>query len=770
MTNPLHIPLTICYHADQKTLGDRVDALQIATRPARGGASGATNVSIPFFFKRKISLTVGEMEYVRKCQVETRKRLIKAQQDNDSEQYPILWDIRNGRSLYLLILDRIENGRTIRYSEPLKPSVCMAAFLGHRRMLDILKRNGIDLCGMEWGTLNVLFSAILGHRLRLVKRLLSEYPQLRTSRHLFYGNAGSFCAAVGDVRILRFLRAAGLDLKEAHHFPRQAPDDPRQFGSALLFAMREDRRAIAADLVAHAEFCPWQNLGGQFGEGTDSVFVVAVQHLFFDVARIYLANGWLERPETEDAFWKLIRRANGDFDFPAFRFLEAAFPQFNAKRIVRERSQDDLIDSCILRYCGARTEKKDEEDAKVVESAGDVCGAIRHWIEMNRPQMVRFELNNVPEVLPLVWPELEEPIRAAFSIPSEKASPCRRYLFRLARSLDISLFPDDAARLFWEKKCEEPSCRNKPLTMDDVFPYDEGLDDGGPDAGYLHPKDVREKLFRALRVRGAAARRLLDDPEVDPNCELSWNSPFFVQLGYEADWRTYKGWLLRGMEIYWANMDDPGSFELGPTPSIVRHLLPELEHRPWLSKSFSGNTLVQAASFGDINAVKAILNAGCPVNFSRWVPGDEISPLRAALLNGRDTVARFLFARGGMNIRNGIVYPMPRWISKPRPFVLTGIRRAFGDPTANPILIDPIMPLPPKLARLRHSWLEDAKELNGHCLCTIPCAPDAIVFRFEGTLYAIRRESVAMEEDAFEISFDFICRDLASIGCKDIWP
>jgi len=327
----------------------------------------------------------------------------------------------------------------------------------------------------------------------------------------------------------------------------------------------------------------------------------------------------------------------------------------------------------------------------------------------------------------------------------------------------MALFPDDEARRFWEGKCDEPDPWERPLTIDEVFPYDEGLRDG-----YYHPKEIREKLFRALHARGSAARQLMDDPEINPNTHLSWNSPFFGILGDNTDWKTYRGWLLRGMEIYKNNIDDDGCFDLGSSPSVVRHLLPELEHRPWVSKEYAGNTLVLAASYGDIGAARAILAAGCPVNFRRGNSYHKISPLRAALLNGRDAMARFLFACGGMNILNGVVYPVPKWIAKPHRLNLQTIRRAVGDPSATPVLIDPIMPLPKKLSRLRAHWLEDAKELNGHSLSLIPTASDTVLFRFEGCLYVIRRESAAMDEDAYQGSFDEIISDLKGIGCEII--
>ena len=518
--------------------------------------------------------------------------------------------------------------------------------------------------------------------------------------------------------------------------------------------------------MAHKEFCPWEGLVF-LGEGRKrSFFADAVRNRCFGVARIYLENGWLNRPKTEDEFWELLRRTEAEFDFKTFLFLERAFPEFDAKRLVRERS-DNCFVPAILRHCGASLQTMpDLYDSSRWETIKEICNGIRDWVSAKRADMVRYRLDEVPEALPLVWPEFGESIRAAFAETSSDDRPCRRYLFRLARSSRLSLFSNDETRRFWQSKCNEPDPLNEPLTMDDIFPYDEGLDDGGPYAGYLHPKELREKLFQALHARGSAARRLMDDPKIDPNCELSWNWPFFVGLGDEADWRTYKGWLLRGMEVYWENCDDPGCFELGRTPSIVRHLLPELEHRPWVSRLFSGNTLVNAAAAGDGAAVKQILNAGCPVNFSRQASGDEISPLRAALLNGRDSVARLLYTRGGMNVLNGIVLPVPKWIARHRPLNLAAIRRATGDATAAPILINAITPLPFRLSRARARWLKDAKELNGNAVSLAPSAPDTIVFRFDGRLYALRRESVAMDEYAFEVSFEDMIHDLKRIGCE----
>ena len=614
------------------------------------------------------------MGYVRKCLNEVRLHLVKAQRDHDNLSPDFYWDLRNGLTLYLVVLGEIAAGRILRYFEPLQPTACMAAYLGHDRMLRILERNGVSVSALEWSSLNILFSAILGRRFRLVKRILSRYPQLRATKHLWYGHAGSFCAGFGSVRILRFLRNAGFDMREVYRHPKMPPDKPGHWGSALLFAVENRRRSLIADLVAHEEFCPWEGLVFSDGRLKRSFFVDAVRNRCYGVARIYLENGWLDRPKTEDEFWDLLRRTEAEFDFKAFHFLEDSFPSFDAKRIVREHIEEDYFDARIRRYCGAPKKEPDPLYRSSRETVEDICDSIRHWIKMERPDMIRYQLDIVPEVLPLVWPELREPIQAAFAEMPADGEPCRRYLFRLARSLGIELFKNDESKRFWEDKCDTVIPWENTQTIDDVFPLAEELD-----GGYLPPKEIRPKIYQALHALGKAARRFLDDPDINPNIDLSWNWPFFVWLGYYADWKTYKGWLLRGMEIYRDNMDDPGDFELGSTPSIVRHLLPDLEHRPWISKHYTGNTLGYAAADGDTTAVKQILKEGCPVNFHRGVAGDKISPLRAALLHDRDAVARLLYAAGGMNIQNGVVYPVPSWIAKPRPLHVAKIRKTLGD-------------------------------------------------------------------------------------------
>lgn len=624
-------------------------------RPARS-AGVVTKDGTPFFFKRRIELRGSEPDYVRKCLADARKRLLEAQ--GRHYDFNMIWDLRNGLTLYVVVLQEVLASRAIRYFAPLKPSVCMAAYLGHSRMLDVLRRSGVPVERMEWDTLNVLTSAILGRHLALVKKLMAKSPELRNSINLWYGDAASFCAGFGSVGILRYLRGEGFDLRRQHRHPSQHDGDMRQCGSALLFAVQNRHHDIAADLVAHGEFCEWRNLCDlSSGLMPLSFLAEVVKNEMFDVAEVYVENGWYEAIRTDDEMCHLIDTSRANWNLPAFRFLEKMFPQFDLKRILRDGHVGGARRS-VKRYCGIRcSRRKDDESSKVKRSSVEgLCDDVRHWAKMNKPEMVRYILDDVPEILPYVWSELHSQIVATFSSGEGDARPCHPYLLRYAEANGFPLFANDDARKFWEEKCDEATRPIKPLAMEEEFPFDDGLGD------YLLPKELHEKYYRALHARGRAANALLDDPEVDPNTGIRWNWSFADSLIDYVDWPTYKKWLLRGMAIYREDMDDPACSPTSANRSILPHLLRDLEHRPWVADNFNGNTLVLAAEYGDLNAVKAILDAGCPVNFDRSLGHPWVSPLRAALLYGHYAVARFLHSRGGMNLYDGIALPLLKWI------------------------------------------------------------------------------------------------------------
>lgn len=77
--------------------------------PART-AGLVTKDGRPFFFNRKINRKGDEPDYMRKCLAEARKSLIKAHQDYDEDLFGGLWDLRNGLTLYVVILKEIVAG------------------------------------------------------------------------------------------------------------------------------------------------------------------------------------------------------------------------------------------------------------------------------------------------------------------------------------------------------------------------------------------------------------------------------------------------------------------------------------------------------------------------------------------------------------------------------------------------------------------------------------------------------------------------------------
>lgn len=624
---------------------------------------------VPFYFKRRISLEGLRADYVGTCLQEARAALIDAQRTPGD--FDDLWDLRNGLTLYVVLLGEIERERIIRYRAIFEPCVCMAAYLGHNRMLDAFARSGLPIESFEWSTLDVLLAAILGRRQKTVRKLMGTYPALRDRRYVWYGNAGGFCAGYGSLAILRYLRRSGIPLAACARHARQKALDPGHFGSALLMAVQRRRRTLANDLVAHGEFCEWRNLRSWNGDAL-SFFAEAVRNGFLDLARLYLEKGWLDMPSTEDEFWELLKRSGGYGEPDAlrtFKFLEHSFPRFDAKSIARKHTEEVCGD--LRRYCGCPQLSRDEQFGwPAKRTLDDERTWFVSWVGSGRHDMVRYCLDETPELLPDVWNDCRAGIVAAYDEMPDSAEPCSPYLMRLAESLHIGLFGNETVRRFWTNPRRQGE---KAAPTAETFAYDDGL------GGWLLPEEHHERYSRALSSVGRDARRMMDDPLVNPNVELEWNDPFSVRLLRHADWTTYKGWILRGMEPYHLNQDDPGSFGFEAKGDLICHLLQDLEHRPWLSSDYNGNPLRVAATAGNLRAVRTLVDAGCPVNFGIDLEMEHrTTPLRQALMCGHDDVARWLYRRGGQNVKNGIALPMPAWITGGRARLVRPIARAIS--------------------------------------------------------------------------------------------
>ena len=183
------------------------------------------------------------------------------------------------------------------------------------------------------------------------------------------------------------------------------------------------------------------------------------------------------------------------------------------------------------------------------------------------------------------------------------------------------------------------------------------------ESGYYCSKSTREKVFKALHAKGVNARQFMDDPKFNPGKIVDWNCSFACRLVKYADWRTFRGWILRGMNLYHDGMDEGWLEPLVPSPAVLLHLADDLGRRQWAFSHCDENFLELAVSYGDIRSVKGLLDLGCSPNFSRKCQ----SPLRQALMDGENKIAKLLYERGGRNVDSfGIEYPIPAWISECR--------------------------------------------------------------------------------------------------------
>ena len=79
--------------------------------------------------------------------------------------------------------------------------------------------------------------------------------------------------------------------------------------------------------------------------------------------------------------------------------------------------------------------------------------------------------------------------------------------------------------------------------------------------------------------------------------------------------------------------------------------------------------------------------------------------------------------------------------------------------------IDPTMPLPQVLEKVRTRWIRAAKSLNGNCCCLVTAATEYILFRYEGIPYVVSKESFSMDWGIYGSHFDEIVDSLRRLGC-----
>lgn len=675
-----------------------------------------------FFFDRVIRIGELERDYCLRCIGEAQKAL---REELQSCQADDPCEMLNPLTHYILFLEEVLAGRRIRYYDLLDSAGVSAAFLGHRRILELISEAGCDLTSLAWSgayldEMTILGYAIKGHRFALAKRLMKRYPAL-AQPHPSRPDVVAWCAQYGTPRMLDFLRAAGYRMDRSYYWK-----EGRGFlGTPMWIAVKNSRKAIVRNLLAH----------GEIGVGT------------VDESKMFSASPlWREALENQMEEMVEVCRRRGDV---------------GEQELCAARKQ--LDDNAVSDW------RRDEKRETIAGLKKD----LRHWMRMDTPDMVVFSLCEHPEILSLVSEAEIRRIRSFISATGGQIFSGADYLLRYAHAKGVELFANDEERMaFWSRLTSEGQNEVRPHleSLGWSKPCRDGLASAPrqergfcPDRFEDECLDERDrKIYVAAAVAtGSIAKTYLDDPEFNPNRKISFWEPFSSLLMESVDWRTVRRWLLRGMRIYYDNFDDPGMVPIYGSKETLRHLTGELQMRPWLSREYCGNSLCQAAAIGDLVGVKLQLDLGCPVNFR----AGHCTALRVALMHGHDRIARYLYVRGGINMDvQGRAFPVPDWIVR-RAEVFRPRTVQWKGRRVKTIPVDLLTELPRPLAEVRRKWLNMAKMLNGNVCNLLPSA-DRIAISFDGGFYDFFPESFGLDRDAFSSQLDDIERDFVDLGCE----
>ena len=190
----MQIPLSICYHAAQKTLGDRVDALQIATRPARGGASGALDMTNAISTDDGFAMRPIDVELYEACAEGTFAQ-VKALLDKGADPNAIHW-----------LKAEYEEEYCGDHDYPVFP----AAEHKDPRILELLLAHGADPNVMDGSLLFPVAFAAKEERYRNVERLL----KLGNDPNVVSVDGDTACSLAANnktTRVLKSLLSHGAD-------------------------------------------------------------------------------------------------------------------------------------------------------------------------------------------------------------------------------------------------------------------------------------------------------------------------------------------------------------------------------------------------------------------------------------------------------------------------------------------------------------------------------------------------------------------------------
>lgn len=623
---------------------------------------------LPFFFDNPFRLSSAEKALFL-ARADDATASLKRNQKRDCLLGGVSsFSLLGGLATYAFLLRHLAAGRRARYFAPFHPSGCMAAFLGHADILRIFEARGIPLESLEWSwhKANVLDFAVMGRHYALVKELLAAHPSLAEKK--WRQDAVAYCVQHGTIPILRLLQKHGASLVKAYWRKTVGANSRSPEGTPFFLAVAMDRKDMVRELIRLGAFPDWEHTGGTSAAHLSaSLLSLAIEHDDFELADWLVGQGcthedMADLPDDSFALDHLSR----------FRYLCRKFPEEDYKELVRQTEEFSWSDLSwpVLAFAWDGNVPENVRKEWKKEQRRD-----RHW----RPgdpfseddNSLTLELDNWPDELLRL--EREQPgrfRRMCLERPREQWAYFGRivYLLRLAAANGIVLFRNATDKAAFLE-------RVRFLELENLRPHLEEF--GLPPVSDAAMSRLKRKEWgrpkrdvQASRLKKQAAtpwndlRTVLDNPALDPNAEINANWPLVLEIASCATPRVFDAWVLRGMDPYATNCEGVTAMEVAPA-GLISHLVEiygmSPDHVSWDGSSPMGH----AINANDLPLLRNLLKEGASVNGIRQ---QRQTPLHAALLLGRDEMARLLLASGGVN-RDGTgrIHPLPPWVRPASP-------------------------------------------------------------------------------------------------------
>ena len=619
-------------------------------------------MTTPFFFNKPFRLSAEE-KVLFLASADKATASLKRNQKWDGVLSPISgFRLLGGLATYAFLLRHIASGRRVRYFAPFRPAGCMAAFLGHAEVLRVFERHGVPLESLTWSWRkpNPLDFAVMGRNYSLVKELLAHHPGL-AQKEEWRQDAVAYCAQYGTIPILRLLRKAGLSLSRLYWSGPEGSKWRSKDGTPFFLAVAANRREIVRELIRLGEFHTPEHTGGTSAAHLDaSLLSLAVQHHDFELADWLVERGW-----THEDMFDLPNDSFAWEDLESFRYLCRKFPDEDFKADIRAGGDSlHLVSKEVLSFAW---------DGHVPDSVMEAWRKAHEWDLEWHPgdpfpdddQHLAADLGKYPdEVLRL---EKEQPGRFLRLLTEQLSchvlSSSLVYILRLARAKGVVLFRDKAEKAaFLDSLCHCGLEALRPHLSEFGLPPVSNAEMARryrKEWGHLRRRTENLRVRRLASTPSDELRLVLDNPDLDPNVEITPNWPFALEVALHATPRAFDAWVLRGMDPYAHNCEGITTMEIGNV-KLLRHLIHAFGMSPD-HVSYDGTMpLGNALSTQDMAKARVLVEEGADIN--SWNKRGS-SWLHRAILESRDEFARFLLRHGAVNRDcTGRVQPVEPWM------------------------------------------------------------------------------------------------------------